>query len=303
MSPREFAVLITMCLLWGFHFVVIKIAVGEIPPIFYAAIRMTLVAFIMARFLRWRPGEMAPVMGAAVCLGALNYSFMFTGVKFATASTAAIALELFVPFATILSVIFLGERIGLPRILGMAFAFAGVAIIALGKDDHISPETRIGLGVGLVACGAFVEGVGAVLIKKATSFKPHELLAWFSLIGAICLWLITIVFESGQQEALAAADKNLIIGAILYSAIGGSIIGHSAYYWLLKRLPMSVVAPSVLLTTLIAVFFSVILLDEPFGPRFIIGGAMVLAGVGVVILRNTANSGIKAPSSEVTPTP
>lgn len=298
MSPKELGVLAAMCLVWGFHFVVIKIAVGELPPIFYAAIRMSLVAALMSPFLRWRRGQMRTVLSAGVCFGALNYAFMFTGLDLATASTAAIAMELHVPFATILSIIFLQDKIGWKRIIGIAFAFTGVAIIALGKNADAGPQTNIPLGVGFVACGAFVEAVGAVLVKKSSGFKPHELLAWFAVMGTVGLWLLTGLFESGQGAALAESDKGLIVGAILYSAIGGSIIGHSAYYWLLQRLPVSVVSPSVLLTTLIAVFFGVVLLDDPFGPRMVIGGAMVLAGVGVVLLRNTRKQDIKASMHE-----
>ncbi len=283
-----------MCLVWGFHFVVIKVAVAEIPPIFYAAIRMTLVAALLSPLLRWRPGSMVRVLGAGVCLGTLNYAFMFTGLKFATASTAAIAMELYIPFATILSIIFLGDRIGWRSGLGVAFAFSGVAIIALGDHANVGPETRIPLGVGLVATGAFVEAIGAILVKQSKAFKPLELLAWFSLVGTVGLWVLTFTVEDGQGAALASSNKSLIIGAILYSAFGGSIFGHTAYYWLLQRLPVSVIAPSVLMTTLIAVFFGAVLLGDPFGLRMIAGGAMVLAGVGVVLLRSAKKQDIKA---------
>ena len=286
MSVRELTVLLIMCVAWGFHFIVIKIAVTEIPPMYYAAIRMTLVAAMMTPFLRWRPGQMLRVLGGGLCLGAVNYALMFTGLKLATASAAAIAIELYVPFATILSMMFLGDTLGWRRGLGIALAFGGVAIIALGQTEDAGPETRIGLGVALVAAGAFMEAVGAVFVKRATAFKPHELLAWFGVIGTIALWIGTYLFEDGQRTALAAADKTMIIGAILYSAIVASMFAHSAYYWLLQRLPVSVVAPSVLLTTVLAVFFSVILLGDPFGLRMIIGGLMTLAGVGVVLLRS-----------------
>lgn len=286
MSVRELVVLLIMCVAWGSHFIVIKIAVTEIPPMFYAAIRMTLVAALMTPFLRWRPGHMLRVLGGGLCLGAVNYALMFTGMKFATASTAAIAIELYVPFATILSMMFLGDRLGWRRGLGIIFAFAGVAVIALGQTEDAGPEARIGLGVGLVAAGAFMEAIGAVFVKQATAFKPHELLAWFGVVGTIGLWIGTFLFEDGQGAALAAADKTMIVGAILYSAIVASVFAHSAYYWLLQRLPVSVVAPSVLLTTVIAVFLSVMLLGDPFGPRMIIGGLMTLAGVGIVLLRS-----------------
>jgi len=298
-SAREVAVMVAMCLVWGFHFVVIKVAVGTVPPIFYAAIRMTLVAILLAGFLRWRPGHMVRVLSGGLCLGAVNYALMFTGLKLATASAAAIAMELYVPFATILAIFFLNDRLGWRRGVGILLAFIGVAIISLGKHSDVGPETRIPLGIGLVAAGALFEAFGSILVKKSGAFKPHELLAWFSLVGAVGLWMMTMLFEADQQEAFAAADKKLLVGAIVYSALGGSIFGHTAYYWLLQRLPVSTVAPSVLLTTLFAVIFAVLLLGDPFGPRLIIGGLMTLAGVGVVIVRGAKKQSAQIPASEL----
>ncbi|WP_375201063.1 DMT family transporter [Hyphococcus sp.] len=299
MSVREISLLLLVCLVWGFHFVVIKTAVDVMPPMFYAAIRMVLVAAILARFLKWRKGEMRFVLIGGVCIGALNYALMFTGLKFATASAAAIAIELNVPFATLLAFLFLGDRPGLPRILGITLAFAGVAVIALGGNgggDHV------GLGVGLVAAGAFSEAVGAVIVKRTTAFKPHELLAWFSLVGAVTLSAMSFIFEEGQFGAFQHSDKLFLTGAILYSALGASLFGHTTYYWLLQRLPISVVAPSVLLTTVCAVFFGVLLMGDPFGVRMMIGGFMTLCGVGLVLLRNVKkqanNDALVAPQGE-----
>lgn len=269
---------------WGFHYVVIKTAVAEIAPIFYAAMRMTLVALLLAPFLRWRTGRMLPVIAAALCFGAFNYALLFSGFLFATASAAAIANELYVPFATILSVLLLKEQIGWRRILGITLAFAGVAIIALDQDGAPA-EARIGLGVGLVASATLVEAFGAILVKKATGFKPWELLAWFGAIGAPILAILSALFERDQLAQLAQSDRTLVAGAVLYSALASSIFGHTAYYWLLQRRPVSEVASSTLLTTFLAVAFSVLLLGEPLTQIIIIGGVMTLVGVGIVVLR------------------
>jgi O-acetylserine/cysteine efflux transporter len=284
MGARELIFLVLMSTIWGFHFVVIKTIVGEIPPILYAAIRMSLVAAVMAPFLRWRTGLMGPVLAAGLCFGAFNYALMFSGMRLATASSAAIAMELYVPFATVLSIVFLGEKVGWRRALGIAFAFAGVALIALGRPGGDDGEP-LGLGVALVALAAFTEAVGAILVKRARGFRPQELLAWFSLMGVACLWPTSALLERGHFTALAAVDPWLLAGAVLYSAVGASVLGHTIYYWLLQRLPVSQVAPSALLTALLAVAFSVAFLGDPVTPQFAIGGAMTLTGVGVVLLR------------------
>lgn len=289
LAARELFVLLVLCVAWGFHYVVIKVAVVEIPPIFYAAIRMTLVAAVLSPFLRWRPGKMKIVLIAALCFGAINYALLFTGLKLATASASAIANQLYVPFATILSVIFLKESIGWRRITGIALAFAGVAVIAISRDQDVE-GARIGIGVGLVAAATFVEANGSILVKKAAGFKPWELLAWFGLIGAPCLFVISAAVEHDQVASLVSSDKLLVVGAVLYSALVSSVFGHTAYYWLIQRRPVSEVASSTLLTTFCAVSFSVAILGEPFTFAFVVGGVMTLIGVGIVVLRAPATA-------------
>lgn len=284
MSARELAVLLVMCVVWGFHYVVLKTGVGALPPMLYAALRMSLVAALTAPFLRWRPGRMGLVLLAGLCFGAINYAFLFNGVKHATASAAAIAIELYVPFATIMSIVFLKERVGWRRTLGIALAFVGVAIVALTRDQ--SAEARIGLGVMLVAGCALTESFGAILVKRISGFRPHELLAWFALVGAVFLWPATLALEPEALDALARADKAVAFGAVAYSAIAASIFGHTAYYWLLQRLPVSVVAPSTLLTTLLGIAFSIVFLGERLTTPFLIGALMALAGVAVVLFRS-----------------
>jgi len=300
MSIRELMVLFVMCTIWGFHFVVIKLAVSEVPPLFYAAIRMSLLTIILSPFLRWRRGQMLRVICAGACFGGLNYAFMFSGLARAPASAAALAIELYVPFATILSVIFLGDKVGLKRGAGIILAIVGVAVIALFKEiDGASAEENaaLSIGIGLISLAAMAEATGAVLVKTIKSFGPVQLLAWFALVGNFILWPASLLFEPGALDHARAADRTLLIAAILYSALGASIIGHASYYWLLQRLPVSLVAPSGLLTTLIAVFFSVMLLGDKLTAPMLIGGGLILVGVGIILVRNsTKTTAISVPA-------
>lgn len=296
MSARELAILLMMCVIWGFHFVVLKTGVTAAPPMVYAALRMSLVALVMAPFLRWRGGLMGPVLLAGLCFGAINYAFLFNGMKHATASAAAIAIELYVPFATIMSVVFLGERVGWRRTLGIALAFAGVSIVALSRES--GAPAAIGIGVLLVAGSAFTEAFGAILVKRIKGFRPHELLAWFGLVGALSLWPAALFAEPRAFATIAPADRVLVAATVAYSAIFASVIGHTTYYWLLQRLPVSVVAPSALVTMLMGVGFSVLLLGDRVTPAFFAGGAMTLAGVAIVLFRTPKGRIIEGGAAE-----
>jgi len=298
MTARELALLLAVCVVWGGHLVVIRETVAHAPPLFYVAVRLAILALLLSPFLRWRAGVMGRVIAAGVFLGGLNYALMFTGFQYATASAGAIAMELAPPFATILSVVFLKEQVGWRRIGGITLAFAGVALIAIDPA-----EKGMGFGVGLIAAAALSEAGGAVIVKTIRGFRPIELLAAFAVVGALLNGAGTLLFEDGQLTLLAARPL-AVGGAIVYSVVLASLFGHTTYYWLLQRRPVSEIAPSLLLTTLVAVALGVFLLGEAFTARMALGGLMTLAGVAIIIMRSTSKGAARSTvGSEPTPSP
>ncbi len=291
MSPREFIMLFLMALAWGAHFSVLKVAfAGATDPIFYAAVRMTIVAIILSPLLRIHKGQMKRVMLAGVCFGGLNYALMFSGIHYTNASISAMTMELYAPIAMVFSVIFLKERIGLPRIISFIVAFIGVMIIYSAKEIDGMGSAPF-LGMGLLIGAALTEAVGAITIKKIHGIKPFQLLAWFAIAGSMVLWTGTFLFESNQLEALEGEQRWTFLAALSYSILLGSLLGQSVYYWLLSRLPVNLMATSTLLVAFLGVVFGVLLLSEPLTWQFMVGGAMTLAGVGTIVIR----SGRKAP--------
>lgn len=285
MKLNEFAVLFLICLIWGLHFVVMKVTVdGIAPPIFYAAVRMTIVAILLLPFLRWYKGLMPKVLAAGLCYGALNYAFMFPGLKMTTASAAAIAIELYVPFSIILAVIFFRERIGLPRIAGILLAIIGVALIALARPSEDAGPLFV-YGLLLVTLAALAEAIGANLVKSIKGISGIRLLAWFAIVGAVVLWPLSLIFEDNYASTFSDENRMMFFMALTYSALLVSIVAHSSYYWLLQRLPMAIVATSGLMTTVIAVTASVIILGETLTPIMALGAIMTLAGVGLILMR------------------
>lgn len=290
MSLREFFVLLLICTIWGLHFVVMKLTVGGLAePLFYAALRMTLVGILVLPWLRWHTGYMAKIALAGLGYGALNYAFMFPALGMTTASAAALTIELYVPFAIILGVIFLGERIGIRRIIGIALAIIGVAIIALAKPDEGAGPLFL-LGIIFMACAAMSEAVGALMVKKISGVKPIELLAWFAVIGSAVLWPLSFIIEENQMAAFASDTRLPFLAALAYSTFAVSIVAHTAYYWLLQRLPIYIVSTSGLMTTVIAVIASTVILKEPLTLPFLIGGIITLSGIGFILYARKVNA-------------
>ncbi len=286
MSLREFAVLFLVCLIWGLHFIVMKMTVGDAAdPLFYAATRMTLVAIIMLPWLKWHKGLMWPILGAGLGYGALNYAFMFPALGLTTASAAAITIELYVPFSIILSILVFKDKIGTYKILGILLAFIGVIIIAAAKPDETAGPYFL-WGILLMVGAAMSEAVGAVLVKLVKGVGPLQLLAWFAIIGSGVLWPLSFILEDNQLDAFAPENRKTFAFALAYSALLVSIVAHGSYYWLLQRLPIYIVSSAGLMTTVIAVIASAMILGEALTPNLLLGGLITLSGIGLILMRN-----------------
>lgn len=286
MSVKEFFVLLLVCVIWGLHFIVIKLALAEtIDPLFYAATRISLVALLTLPWLRWHKGQMRWIILGGLGFGAVNYVFLFLGLDLTTASAGVVAIEMYVPFSIILSIIFFKERIGFWRFLGILMAFTGVVIIATGKPPEIAGPYYF-LGIIVLMGAAMSEAIGAMVVKKIKEVGPLQLLCWFAIVGSCVLWPATLIFEDNQLKAWEAETRFAFIGAVLYSAVLASIVAHGSYYWLLKRLPMHTVAPSGLMMTVIAVAAAALILNEPLTPRLLAGAIITLSGIAIILVRN-----------------
>lgn len=276
-----------VCAIWGLHFVVMKFTIVDmnVPPLFYAALRISLLALILSPFLKWHRGQMRAVFIGGLGFGALNYAFMFPAVQMTTASAAAITIELYMPFSIILSVLFLGERIGLWRASGAALAFIGVVLIGLGAPSETAGQ-GFALGIMLMACAAMAEAVGAISVKSVKSVNPIQLLAWFGVIGACVLCPLTLILEDGQMSAFGPETRLNFGLALMYSTILVSLVAHGSYYWLLQRLPIHTVAPSGLMTTVIGVAAGILILGETPTAILFLGALITLSGIAIILWRN-----------------
>jgi len=296
-SLKEFAVLMMICLIWGLHFVVMKITVQDTAePLFYAALRMSIVCIILLPKLKWHKEVMPWVLMAGACFAGFNYAFAFPALTMTTASAAAVAFELYVPFSIILSVLVFKDKIGLPKISGIALAFVGVALVAMAKPEE-APGSLFLLGIAMIAAGALSEAVGAIIVKKVTGIGPHQLLAWFAVVGSIMLWPLTLTLESNQLNAFKGDNLVPFLLALTYSVLAVSLIAHASYYWLLQRLPIYIVATGGLISPIFAVIGGVLLLGEPMSAQLLLGGALTFAGVALILWRNKIKALEEPPAS------
>jgi O-acetylserine/cysteine efflux transporter len=290
MSALDIGGLLLVAVVWGINFAVVKAGLAELPPVFFVAIRFVAVAAVLIPFTRLPRHKLPQLAALSVTLGALHFGPMFIGLRGLDVATAAIAIQLQVPFAAILAALFLGDKLGWRRLLGMATAFAGVAVIA-GEPRLDANLVSLFMVVG----AALVWAVANIQIKAlGDEVDVFALSAWVALFAAPQLFAVSYLLEDGQWTALAAASP-LGWFSLAYQVVMVTILGYGIWYWAMRRHPVSQVMPFTLLVPLFGVLSGIVFFDEELTWPMIAGGAATILGVAIIVIRRPR---VVAPSTK-----
>jgi O-acetylserine/cysteine efflux transporter len=281
LPTRHFLLLLLICLAWGGNFLTSALALRELPPFLFTALRLGLVALCLLPFLRRpAPGQWPRLVAVALLNGALHFGLSFWALRLAgNLASPAILMQSYIPMSTLLAVWLLGERIGWKTSAGIAVSFAGVLV--LGFDPVV---LQAPLSMWLMLAAAALIAVGTVLMRGLTGLPALAQQGWSALIGIAPLVALSAWLE--RHEWAGAAQASWVAWAgVAYSALLSSVLGHSLYFWLIQRHPVSRVMPYLLLAPLFAIALGVLFHGDRPGPRLLFGGAMVLGGVLVIGLR------------------
>ena len=281
MRVLDFIILSLCCLIWGGNFVISKWMLTDlsIPPLFFAAVRFALVTVLMSPFLFPIPKHFLKLCLAGICVGALHLALLYTGLKTAPAGSASIVSQMLIPFATILSVIFLHEKVHMKRGLGIAGALIGVLILMYNPND-----LSFDIGLIYVALAFLVMAIGSILIKSVGEIGPFQYLAWMGVLSVPTLGLASFILENGQIGIAKTSGWDMAIG-VLYTAFLASIFAHGQYFRLLKTYDVTLVVPLSLMTPFWAVILGVLLRGEPFSLKLLIGACFILVSVFIIARR------------------
>jgi len=288
MTPPHLILILLVCLVWGFNFVVAKAAVEEISPLMLTGARFALLTLALVPFLKIVPGQMWRIVTVAITMGGIHFALMFAALDISdNVSVIAIGVQLNVPFATLLSVLILHEAVGWRRWVGMGVAFAGVMVISFDPAVFDALE-----GMGLVIIAAFMAAIGMIAMRQLAGVGVFTLQAWIAILSWPPMFLLTLLFE--PHEFGRTLDASLLAwAAVIYTAVGASLFGHVGMYYLLQRYEVSLISPITLLAPVLGVFFGVTVWGDELSWRMVIGGLMTLAGVLAIALRKPA-----APAAE-----
>ena len=112
LSLAEWAEATLVVVIWGLNFVAVKTALATLPPFLLTSLRFAVTALILAPFIRPSRAQLPAIALLGLLLGVGHFGLMFFGVAGMDAATAAIVIELSIPFSAILAWVFFGEVLG-----------------------------------------------------------------------------------------------------------------------------------------------------------------------------------------------
>ena len=278
MKTRELLLALLVPLTWALGFTVAKAALDEFPPLLLMSMRFFIAGLILIWFVPIPRHCLKDLFWISLVGSTIQYGLTFTGLSMIDASLGGIIVQLEVPFSVLLAVIFFRERPGLLRIIGMTISFIGIVLIAgrPGLSSHLE-------GILLTASGALVWAVGQIMYKRISSqINGLTGIAWIGVIAAPQMLIGSMIFETGQVDALMNASW---VGwtSVVYLGLIMTVVGYGIWFTVLGRNPVSHVMPVLLVLPVFTVLFSVILLGERPSLEVLLGGVTILAGVSLIV--------------------
>jgi drug/metabolite transporter (DMT)-like permease len=289
MSPRAWAALLTLYVVWGSTYLGIRIAVESIPPFSMGAIRFLVAgAILYALTIRRgdrvgdRPGRAqwraAAIAGTALLLGGMG--MVAVGEQTVASGIAALFIATLPLWIALLGRVFLGERLTRPVLAGIVLGFAGVALLVapVGGGAALDP---VGLAALLVSPIAWASGT---LYSRRAPLPRRPLVstAMQMLMGGLALGAVAVLTgEPWRVRPEAVTPPSL--AALAYLIGIGSLVGFTCYVWLLRNAPVTTIATYAYVNPVVAVALGAVVLGEPIGPRTLVAGAVIVVAVALII--------------------
>jgi len=279
MKASDIVLALVVVTVWGGNFAAMRFSAQELPPHLLLGLRLVVASAALVWFAKSPRGMVVPLMLISTTLCTLHFGLALVGVQYIEAGTGALAMQMSVPFAALITWLLFRESFGWRRCAGMIIAFTGIAIIA--------GLPRIGAQPGmflLMILSAFFFAVATIQIKRLRRMDYMSVNAWITLFGAPQAFLVSWIFETGQIQALSEATPP-VFGAFIYMALFGGVIGQGLWYRLVQRYQTNQVMPVTILVPVMAVVFGILLLGEALTWQLALGGAITICGVAIIVLR------------------
>jgi drug/metabolite transporter (DMT)-like permease len=287
-TARLVAAFAALYLIWGSTYIAILFAIETLPPLIMAGVRFLVAGAVLYAFARLR-GTPAPARrqwGPAAVVG---------GLLLLCGNGAVVLAELTVPSGIVALLVALvpawmvafewarprGVRPTGRTLAGLVVGFAGIVIL-VGPAELAGQERVHLLGAVTVLLGSIAWAGGSIYARGADLPRSALLTtAMQMLVGGALLALAGLARGEAAGVDVAAFSLRSVL-ALAYLVVFGSLIGYTAYIWLLQVSTPARVSTYAYVNPLVAVFLGWALAGEPVGPRVLLAAAVIVGAVAVI---------------------
>jgi drug/metabolite transporter (DMT)-like permease len=280
-----------LCGIWGSTWLFIKLGLEDLPPFTFAGVRFLIASAILFAIVAGRrltlPVKRADWMLLAVTgvlSFSLNYGLLFWGEQYISSGLAALLQATIPVFGLVIAHFYLpGEQMTTAKVFGVVMGVTGVGVIFSNQLSVAGPRALAGCAALVIgsACAAYAN----VLVKaRGANLNPAILAGGQMFVGLIPLMLIGIPLEGNPFHF---HWTRMAVIALFYLAIVGSVTAFLCYYWLVQHMDVTKTMLIALVTPVIAVSLGVLVLNEDLNWRTFAGGAMIISGIGLIVLKRS----------------
>jgi drug/metabolite transporter (DMT)-like permease len=275
-------------LVWGSTFLAIRVGVREVPPLILAAMRFGFAGAILFGWTLAR-GERAPtkrqwisVSILAVFIFVVDYGCLFWAEQRVPSGVAAVMLATIPAFMALSEIIFLRTqkltiRLGLALLIGIS----GVAVL-ISRSLNLGGAPIDTLGATALIVASLSWSISSVLSRKLSLPRSKVMSSGAQMLaGGVFLAITAGAFREFHGFNPATVSRAVWF-SLAYLTVAGSIIGFTAYLWLIHHESPTKVGTYAYVNPLVAVLLGYFLGGEPLGPRTILGTMFVLISVMVI---------------------
>ena len=284
-DARIWLALITVYVVWGSTFIALAIAVRDLPPLLSMALRHVVAgAALLAFALPRRREEDDPIGWAQIRAGLVFGGFLFLlghgGLAWAQqtvpAGVAALLVGSIPIWMALLDRVVFGRRLTSSAYVGFVLGFLGLAFLV----DPFGEGSVDRLGAVVIVLAALAWAAGSLYSRGASlPRRPLVSAGLASLCGGVLLLTGSVV--TGELAGPTYSAEALL--AVGYLVVVGSFVGFTAYVWLLRVAPTSLVATYAYVNPIVAVFLGWLLLDEEITLQMAAAGAAVVVAVALIV--------------------
>ena len=279
LRSKDLLLILTVIVVWGVNFAVIKVGVADVPPLLLGGLRFLLAAFPAVLFLRAPkvPLRLYILYGMTISVG--QFSLLFTAIHMGMPTgLASLVLQSQAFFTMVFAAFWLKEQWRANQLAGLVLAAGGLVLI--GSAHGLSmPLAGFMLTIGAAAMWA----CGNIVTRAVGRYGPMNQLAfvvWASLVPPLPLLLLSAWLEGPQAMATALTHfSGTAFASLAYLAWAATLFGYGVWTALLSRYPANRIAPFSLLVPVVGLTTGWLVFGEVLKPVHFAGGALLMAGL------------------------